>query len=126
MSATLLHGVVLEVKPLAVLSSWEPIGSRLESLVDSARGTGTISEADVVKLRAWARRWAKLPESVRAFYALHAGTEGDLASTTARVVLWKVLNGQRPEDWQVRKLEKLWEQDHRVLPVGIDLAPRLT
>lgn len=120
--SALVHAVLLEVKPLAVLSSWEPVGARLEALTSAVRGTGTIEERDLTFLRSWARRWARLAPEVRDFYARHVQAN-DLE--TARVVLWRILEGRRADGWQIRRLESAWEQDHRAQPIGIDLAPFL-
>lgn len=120
MSAS-IHGLLLEVKVLAPLSSWEPVGSRLESLTTALQGEGAVTEPELVALRAWARRWTLLPEAIRAFYLLHLQDE----MPTARVCLWKVLHAERPEDWQVRKLSYLWEQDTGCFPFRIDLAPMI-
>jgi hypothetical protein len=122
MNETLIHALLLEVKPLAVLSSWEPVGARLEALSGAIRGQGSVSDRDTTLLRSWARRWALLPPAVRDFYARHVQAED---SETARVVLWRILEGRRSEDWMVRKLERLWEQDSGVQPIGVDLAPLL-
>ena len=113
-----LQGLILEARVLAPLASWEPVGSRLESLVDAARAQGPISEVEIVKLRAWARRWTILPEPIRAFYLRHLEDE----APTARVVLWRVLHAERPEDWQIGALRRLWEADNGCIPLR-DLAP---
>lgn len=119
MSAALL-GLVLEARVLAPLAGWEPVGSRLEALVGAARGEDGVSEADTTRLRAWARRWTLLPEPLRAFYLRHLEDE----QPTARVVLWKLLHAERPEDWQVARLRALWEQDTGCIPLR-DIAPTI-
>lgn len=117
-SLTTAHALLLEVRPLAVLSSWEPVGARLEALAGAIRGTGPLTERDCTLLRSWASRWAALPGDVRDFYARHVDD-----SETARVVLWRVLEGRRADDWQVARLRRLWEDDCGLQPVGVDLAP---
>jgi len=122
MNETAIHALLLEVKPLAVLSSWEPVGSRLEALSSAIRGVGSISERDTTLLRSWGRRWALLTEEVRGFYARHVQAND---SETARVVLWRILEGKRADDWMIRRLEKLWEQDTGIQPIGVPIAPLL-
>lgn len=122
MTPTILHALLLEVKPLAVLSSWEPIGSRLEALAGAIRGVGSISERDTTLLRSWGRRWGLLTPEVRDFYTRHVQAED---SETARVVLWRILEGKRAEDWMIRRLERLWEQDTGIQPIGVPIAPLL-
>lgn len=121
MIGTALGALVLEVKPLAVLGTWEPVGSRLEALVSAVRGEGSLGEREITTLRAWARRWTLLPEPLRDFYVRHLQDE----SPTARVVLWKVLHAETPEDWQIRKLAHLWEQDTGFQPLRINFAPMM-
>lgn len=120
MSATVAHAVLLVVRPLAVLSSWEPVGARLEALAGAIRGTGAVSECDLTLLRSWAARWARLDPAVRDFYVRHVQADD---CETVRVVLWRVLEDRRAADWQVRRLERLWEQDCGSQPVGVALAP---
>jgi hypothetical protein len=80
-----------------------------------------LTERDLTLLRSWARRWALLLPATRDFYTRHVQAEHE----TARVVLWRVLEGKRPEDWQVRRLESLWEQETGVQPIGVPIAPFL-
>lgn len=114
-----LHGILLEVKALAVLAGWEPVGSRVEVLTCAIQGTGSISEHALTQLRTWSRRWTALGEPRRAFYVRHLADE----VPTARVVLWAILNARRAQAWQIRRLELLWQQDTGCLPLRLDLAP---
>jgi hypothetical protein len=115
-----LLGALLEVQSLAPLAGWEPVGIRLQALVDAARGVGAIGERDLYLLRCWAAQWQALSEEVRAFYLRHL----DEQAPTARVVLWHVLNGRRPQSWQIRILSRIWLDDTGLEPVGVLWGPK--
>ena len=122
LTETILHALLLEVKPLAVLSGWEPVGIRLESLATAIRGQGPMTERDVTLLRSWGRRWGLLDPEVREFYARQVQAE----NVTARVCLWRIFEGKRIDhEWMFRRLFQAWEQETGIQPIGIDLCPYL-
>ncbi len=122
-SRTVIAGLLLEIKPLAPLQAWEPVGSRLEALVSAVRGGEGISKRHVEDLRVWSNRWARLHPQVREFY-LHHVPLMDERFDPARIALWRVFKGGPIlEGWQYRKVYDLWIDRYGMRPMGIEVAP---
>ena len=65
--------LALEVGPLVRdLRQWEPVGIEAERLLAAAAGAEAYTQHDVDRVRAWCRRWQKLPQALRDFYAPRA------------------------------------------------------
>ena len=113
--------LVLELRVLQPLASWEAFGGRLLQLQDAARGQGGLSPGEVNRLRTWAARWPRLRPALREFYATH---HTDSAVSAA---LWLVLEGRGVTDRNHRRsLHIAWRRANpETTDPPFDLAPRL-
>lgn len=121
MSALGLLALVLELRVLKPLASWEPFGGRLLLLQGAATGSEGLSPGEVTRLRSWAARWPRLRPSLRSFYATH---HDDGAVSAA---LWLVLEGRGVTDPNHRRsLHIAWRRANpETTDPPFDLAPRL-
>jgi hypothetical protein len=73
-----------------IASTWEPVGSLVESARMALAGEGGVSFGEVRTLVGAAERWGKLDPRLRHLYAAHSG-EGAVQSA-----LWVILLSKRP------------------------------
>lgn len=116
-----LSAVLLEVQCLGVLAGWEPVGSRLQSLIDAVRGVEGISERHVVQLQSWARAWSQLHPRVQAFYSW-AVSHSD-APDPPRVALWRIFNRQPVAQGTRWRVTRLWTEHTGSGPGGLEIIP---
>lgn len=76
------------------LHGWQFVGTLAEQIHGAAAGHDGITQREIATLRAWSRRWQRLPERLRAFYAAHVAQH-----ESASVALWHTLRGA-PHDVQ--------------------------
>lgn len=111
--------LALEIRPLAPLAGWAPVGRRIEALSTALAGGEGVHPADVARLRRWARRWRTLHADLRAFYAETAED-----SSTAGFVLARWLDNEpRPDGETLGRLHRLY-RERRGAEAPFDLYPR--
>ena len=87
--------LAMEVGPMVRdLHGWQFVGTLAEQIHGAAAGHDGITQREIATLRAWSRRWQRLPERLRAFYAAHVAQH-----ESASVALWHTLRGA-PHDVQ--------------------------
>ncbi len=111
--------LLLQARGIAELHAWPPAGVLVDAATDFARGQGSLSEKEASRIRTWARRWDRVDQRVRAFYARHAATGW------ASAALWSILQGYpRPTGWCYGQILRQWEADHGYRS-AIELVPRV-
>lgn len=127
--ATAMVALSLEVRPLADLRYWEPVGTRLDAISGVLAGTHTLSRADVACLRRWAGRWRVLHPKLRAFYAAETAPAPGGAPMDPGIIesaLWRILEGEGRPDVSSRQRAALgvrWVARYGCSP-SYDLAPK--
>ena len=111
--------MIVEIRPLADLSRWAPVGRRIEALTTALAGGEGVHPADVARLRRWARRWRTLHADLRAFYAETA--EAD--STAGFVLALWLDNEPRPDGATLGRVHRLY-RERRGQSAPFDLYPR--
>lgn len=60
--------LALQLRQLAELKRWHPVGSLAQTIVEAMAGVGGLAPADVIRLSQWAARWREASPVLRAFY----------------------------------------------------------
>jgi hypothetical protein len=110
--------LLAQVRQVADLCEWPPLGAIVEDVVLFAQGRGDLSGRDARRLGTWVRRWAAIDPKLRAFYGRHSHRQ------EVGRALWAILDlRDPPEGPAYGRLSSLWEEDHGYRP-SVDLVPR--
>jgi hypothetical protein len=96
------------------LEGFEPVGSLSESIREVLAGSGSLSRADLDRLRRWSSRWSSLSVEVRTFYRVALREFDDPDSRERRAVeraIWRLVepstDGRAVDSDLVRTLDRL-------------------
>jgi hypothetical protein len=128
-----LAALVLEIGTLGELAGWPPIGELVESLRETAAGSGGLTRHETDRLRYWARRWRELPSQTRRFYrealrtiswGIEHGTDRALEQRAISKALWHVFEGYELPSWAYGLTLRLFDEleggqpDYELIPRG--------
>ena len=115
----LLARAVEALRVLAVLDAWPFVGERAEAVRAALGGMGGVDAGAVDRLAEYAERWAALPATLQAFYAVQVQAE-----PCADLALRRVLCGDATPlpGWRYGVLKRRWEECYGMEP-AIELVP---